>query len=76
MPYMIVNIFISAMRKTVKSYVFESLLNSGPFGFSERRKHIFVTLNFLLVYSVVAISISEFASKTDEIFRCKRHTIL
>ena len=26
--------------------------------------------------SVVAISLSEFASKTDEIFRCKKHTIL
>ena len=25
---------------------------------------------------VVAISLSEFASKTDEIFRCKKHTIL
>ena len=27
-------------------------------------------------HTVVAISLSEFASKTDEIFRCKKHTIL
>ena len=29
-----------------------------------------------LATCVVAISLSEFASKTDEIFRCKKHTIL
>ena len=32
--------------------------------------------NVSALADVVAISLSEFASKTDEIFRCKKHTIL
>ena len=33
-------------------------------------------MNNILFSLVGAISLSEFASKSDEIFRCKKHTIL